>query len=201
MAKTREDYPEELEKQYKRMERLHDEIVNYFDSKNRSKSMEEMLDPVYDFFLICYHLREWIKKDIKVSQEIKNKIPSFEKNESPVQFLMCRDLCNKSKHVTLEETKNHKPNDANTKIVPYGGSLFIAKGEELKKAQEKKETLHLTSKDEIFMGNFIVLFRENQYDLKGVVQGCMHVWKNFFEENDLLLPRSTPYCPVNKSKV
>ncbi len=193
MNKSREDYSEELEKQYRRMERSHNEIVRDFESENRSKSTEELLDPVYDFFLICYHLREWVRKDVKISQEIKVNLPTFEKDNSPVQFLICRDLCNKSKHATLEETGRHKPNDENTKIVPYGNSIFLAPGEELKKAQEKKETLHLKLEDEIFMGNFLVPFRGAQYEVKGVVQACMHVWKKFFEENDLLLPRTTPY--------
>lgn len=193
MIKSREDYSEELEKQYQRMERAHNEIVNYFENPNRSKSAEEVLDPIYDFFLNCYHLREWVREDSKVDQKIKNILPTFEKNDSPVQFLICRDLCNKSKHVTLKESKNHKPNDVNTKIIPYGSSVFIAKGNELKKAQEEKETLHLKSGDEIFLGNFLVSFREEQYDLKGVVQACMHIWKEFFKNNELLLPRSTPY--------
>ncbi len=193
MSKSREDYSEELEKQYRRMERSHNEIVSEFESTNRLRSTEEMLDPVYDFFLTCYHLREWVQKDTRVSQEIKVNLPTFEKDDSPVHFLICRDLCNKSKHATLEETGRHRPNDENTKIVSYGGSVFLARGEELKKAQKNKETLHLKPEDEIFMGNFMVPFRGNQYDLKGTVQACMHVWKKFFEDNDLLLPRTTPY--------
>lgn len=193
MGKSREDYSEELEKQYRRMERLHNEIVQNFESTTKSKSLEELLDPVYDFFHTCYHLREWVQKDDKISMEIKSILPTFEKEDSTLQFLMCRDLCNRSKHATLEETRNHKPNDVNTKIIPFGGSVFLAKGEELKKAQEKKETLHLKPEDEIFMGTFAVSFRERQYDLKGTVQACMYVWKKFFKENDLLLPRSTPY--------
>ncbi len=193
MQKSREDYSEELEKQYRRIERAHDEIVQYFESPKKSKSSEKMLDPVYDFFLNCYHLREWIREDNKVSQDIKNSLPSFEKNTSSVQFLICRDLCNKSKHAMLKETKNHKPNDINTEIIAYGGSVFLAKGKELKEAREKKETLHLNSEDEIFLGDFKVSFKGNYYDLKGVVQGCMFVWKDFFNKYDLLLPRTTPY--------
>lgn len=193
MSKSRKDYSEKLEKQYRRMERLHNEIVQNFETTTKSKSSEELLDPVYDFFLVCYHLREWVKKDDKVSQKIKSKLPTFEKNDSTPQFLICRDLCNRSKHATLEETKAHKPNDINTKIIPFGGSIFFAKGDELNKAMEIKETLHLKPEDEIFMGNFLVPFRGIQYELKGVVQACMHVWKNFFEENKLLLPRTTRY--------
>jgi hypothetical protein len=190
MTKSRGDYSESLESQYRRMERSFNKIIADFESTTFSKSSEERLDDVYDFFLICYHLREWIQKDSIVEQSIKDKLPTFEKDDSTVQFQMCRDLCNKSKHATLEETKWHKPNDVNTKIISYGGAVFKASTSEIEEAQKKKESIHLKSEDGIFMGNYLVAFKENQYDLKGVVQACMHVWKDFFEKNDLLLPRS-----------
>ena len=189
MVKSREEYSEKLESQYRRMERKYKEVLNDFEGMSFSKSSEEKLDAVHDFFLICYHLREWVEKDVKVHMEIKNNLPTFEKQDSPVQFQMCRDLCNKSKHLVLER----KPNDINTKIIPYGSALFKVPTKELKEAQNKKETIHLKEEDSIFMGDYLVLFRGNQYDLKGVVQGCMHIWKEFFEKNDLILPRSTPY--------
>lgn len=193
MGKSREEYSEELENQYKRMERAHNDIVNEFEEASRSKSSEEILDDVYNFFLICYHLREWIKRDGKVSQGVKDKLPTFNKDNSPVQFLMCRDLANKSKHATLEETTAHKPNDMNTRIDSSGGAIFRVSKKELEEAQKRKETIHLKPEDSIFIGGFTVFFKGDRYEVKGVVQACMYTWKKFFEENDLLLPRSTPY--------
>lgn len=189
MAKSREEYSESLESQYRRMERAHDKIVSDFEGTTFSKSSQERLDDVYDFFFNCYHLREWIQEDDKVDQSIKDSLPTFEKHDSPVQFQMCRDLCNKSKHTVLK----HKPNDPNTKIIPYGGAIFKASTKDIEEAQKRKETLHLKEEDGIFMGNYLVSFKGNQYDLKGVVQACMHVWKKFFEDNDMLLPKSTPH--------
>jgi hypothetical protein len=161
MAKSRDKYSESLESQYRRMERKYKEILDDFEGTIFSKSSEKRLDVVYDFFLICYHLREWVEKDEKICTEIKKNIPTFEKPDSPVQFQMCRDLCNKSKHFILEK----KPNDVNTKIVPYGGSIFKVSGDELKEAQKRKETIHLKAEDDIFMGNYLVLFNGSQYDL------------------------------------
>ena len=189
MTKTRKDYSEKLESQYRRMERAHDKIVADFESTTFSKSSQERLDDVYDFFLVCYHLREWINEDNKIDQSIKDNLPTFENHDSPVQFQMCRDLCNKSKHAVLK----NKPNDPNTKIIPYGGAFFKVPTKEIQEAQDKKETLHIKDEDGIFMGNYLVSFKGDQYDLKGVVQACMHVWKDFFNKNDLLLPKSTPY--------
>lgn len=189
MPKTREDYSENLESQYKRIERAHDRIVADFESTTFSKSSQERLDDIYDFFFNCYHLREWVQKDDKVDQSIKDNLPTFERHDSPVQFQICRDLCNKSKHAVLEQ----KPNDPNTKIVPYGGAVFKVSIKDIEEAQKRKETLHLKEEDNIFMGNYLVSFKGGQYDLKEVVQACMYVWKKFFEDNDLLLPKSTPY--------
>ena len=191
MTKLRDEYSENLESQYRRMERAYEEIINDFENKTFSKSSQEKLDRVYDFFLICYHIREWVKKDPKVDQTVKEKLPTFEREDSPVHLQMCRDLCNKSKHATLEEG-HYKPNDINTKIISYGGSIFSVSKKELEEARNKKETIHLKGEDEIFLGNFYVTFKGKNYDLKGVVQASMHEWKVFFEKNDLLLPRSTP---------
>ena len=191
MTKSREEYSENLESQYRRMERAYEKVLGDFESTSFSKSSEEKLDAVYDFFLICYHLREWINRDEKVSNEIKKYLPTFEKKDSPVQFQMCRDLCNKSKHVMLEKAK--RPNDAITKIISSGGAVFRVSKKELAEAHSKKETIHLKSEDAIFMGRFVVSFKGAFYELKGVVQGCMYVWKDFFKKNDLLLPRNTPF--------
>ncbi len=193
MGKSREKYSEELENQYRRMERVHDNIIKEFEASTRSKGSEEMLDTVNVFLVTCYHLREWIRKDSKVPNKVKDVLPTFWDDNSPVQFLICRDLANKSKHAILEASIQHKPNDINTKIESIGGSVFMVPLKEIKEAGNRKETIHLKENDGIFLGNFVVSFRGDKYDLKGVVQSCMHEWKKYFDENDLLLPRYTPY--------
>lgn len=193
MIKSRDEYSENLESQYRRMVRIYEEIIKDFESTTFSKSSEERLDKIYDFFLICYHLREWVKKDTKVDQIIKDKLPTFEKENSLVHLQMCRDLCNRSKHATLDAEEHYKSNDPNTKIVSYGGAIFTVPVKELGEARDRKEAVHLKDEDGIFLGNFFVTFKGRNYDLKGVIQACAHEWKVFFEGNDLLLPRSTPF--------
>jgi hypothetical protein len=193
MSKTRDNYSEELNHYYQRMLRAHNEVLKDFQDETRSKSAEQMLDSVHDFFFFGYHLREWVQKDEKVPQEVKLKIPPFEGEGATVQFMMCRDLCNKSKHAVLQETSRYKPNDVNTKIHQYGGGVYKISIKELNETNQRGETLHAQDKDMIFLGNFLVIFRGKNYDLKGVVEGCMYYWQKFFEENDLLLPRSTPF--------
>ena len=191
MKNVRDSYSEELASQYLRMERLHNKIVDEFESQKRSKSSEEMLDDVYTFFTACYHLREWINKDAKVGARVKAVVPKFFGENAPVQLLICRDLANKSKHSVLETKGRSEPNDPNTRIESYGGAVFLVPTQELSAATKKGATIHLKNEDNIFLGNFVVIFRQDRYDLKGVVQGCMYVWKTFFADHKLLLPRNT----------
>ncbi|MBU0570352.1 hypothetical protein KKB40_06295 [Patescibacteria group bacterium] len=196
MSKTREEYSEDLESQYRRLERKYLEVTQNFNRDTFSKSSQEILDSVHDFFVVCYHLREWIKKDKKVTKNTKDALPSFEDggikpNDPKVSLLICRDMCNSFKHRELEEKR--KPNDINTKINSMGGAIFKVPLQELHVANKEKKTVHLKEEDAIYMGNFIVTFMGNRYELQGVVESCMHFWNKFFEENDLLMPRSTPY--------
>ncbi len=185
----RADYSEKLESQYKRLERKHAEVIKNLDKTSRSKGSQEILDSTRDFFTICYHLREWVKKDKKVHEKIKSSIPSFENRTiSPDNLenslLICRDLCNSFKHRELD--KNRKPNDLNTTINSTGGALFAVPTRELGTGK----TVHLKDEDSIYMGDFTVSFKNHQYDLGSVVNYCMHFWKTFFKKNNLLMPRS-----------
>ncbi len=189
----REDYSEELESQFKRLERKYTEVIKDLNKTTRSKSSQEILDSTHDFFTISYHLREWVRKDKKVSEEIKSKIPPFENrtiepNNLENSLLICRDLCNSFKHRRL--TDNHKPNDLKTTINSVGGAIFNVSTKELEKSNAG-DTIHLKDEDSIFVGNFTVSFRSHQYDLESVVKYCMHFWKSFFIDNNLLMPRST----------
>ncbi len=169
------------------MERLYNIVKKSFDKKEFSKSSEEVLDPVYEFFKIAYHLREWVEKDDKISQVIKDKMPTFEKYDSRVGLKICRDLCNKSKHGELKN--RFRPNDVNTKIKEVGGTVFSIHKDKLRNVRNNNKTIHLKKEDGIFMGNFIVEFAGKQYTLEGVVEECMFEWKKFFKDNSILMPR------------
>ncbi len=196
MPKSRGEYSEDIESQYRRLERVYNKLTQDFNKESLSKSSQEILDSVIEFMTVCYHLRELIKKDRKVNNVIKNKLPLFtdvdnniDPTDSKIGLLICRDLCNKSKHGSLD--KKWRPNDEHTKINITGGSLFSVSVEELKAANKEKMTIHLKEGDSIYIGNFTVFFRGKNYNLLGVVDSCMHFWKKFFEENNLLMPRYT----------
>lgn len=190
--KKREDYSEELESQYRRLERKYTEVIKNLDKTTRSKGSQEILDSTHDFFTICYHLRDWVKNDEKVSEKIKSKIPLFENrtiqpNNLENSLLICRDLCNSFKHRKLDKKRN--PNDISTTINSVGGAIFMVPMKEIEASSKLGKTIHLKDGDSIYMGDFTVSFKENQYDLGSVIKYCMHFWKTFFVNNDLLMPR------------
>jgi len=190
----RKDYSEELENQYRRLERKYTEVIKNLDKTTRSKGSQEILDSTHDFFTICYHLREWVKKDKKVDKKIKSKIPSFESrtiqpNHLENSLLICRDLCNSFKHRKLD--KKRKPNDINTTINLVGGAFFTVPTKELEANSKAGKTIHLKDEDSVYIGDFTVSFKNHQYDLCSVVKYCMHFWKTFFKDNNLLMPRSS----------
>lgn len=186
--KSRDEYSEELNNQYNRLKRFSEKIFNELKMENRNKGKEEMLDSIYGFFHNCYHLKEWVLKDKKVTQSIKDKLPTFDKDDSYPPFLACRDLANKSKHSVLD--KNRKPNSIDTDIKPYGSAFFTVGFDELNK-RKGNETIHLKDEDSIFLGNFGVLFKGRMYQLDDTVRSCMDKWTEFFETNNLLIPRKT----------
>lgn len=192
--KTREEYSEELESRYRILEKSYFEAKKSINRKIIAKNPHEILDPVYDFFVKCYHLREWTGKDLIVEQIIKDKRPSFVFKEPNLSFSeiarqICRDLCNRIKHRQLDK----KSNDRNTKIIFPGESVFIVPFDELSAANKDKKTLHLKEEDAKYLGDFLVSFKGNTYKLGPIIEECMECWKNYFETNDLLLPRATPY--------
>lgn len=189
MSSAREQYSEKLESQFKRLERFYNKSVDYFSGESFSKSSEEVLDDIYSFFLVAYHLREWVKNEEKVSQKIKEKLPTFENEDSRIGLQICRDICNGFKHSKL--TEKYKPNDVDTKINQIGGAIYRVPIKELEQANKKGETMHLKAEDAIFMGDFVVSFKDRNYELKGIIKECMYAWKKYFEENNLLLPRAT----------
>lgn len=189
MSKTREQYSEKLESQFKRLERFYNKSIKYFSGESFSRSSEEVLDDVYSFFLVAYHLREWVKNDGKVSQEIKEKLPTFISDDSRIGLQICRDICNGFKHSNLSEKRN--PNDVNIKINQIGDAIFRVPIKELKEINKKGETMHLKAEDAIYIGDFIVSFKGRNYELEGVIKECMYTWNKFFEGNNLLLPRAT----------
>lgn len=61
------------------------------------------IDNVFNFFVTAYHIRDYIESTNSVE---KNMIDNFFKDP---ELQICRDLCNKGKHLFLDN-RSHDPN-------------------------------------------------------------------------------------------
>lgn len=119
------------------------------------------IDNVFNFFVTVYHIRDYIESTNSVE---KNMIDNFFKDP---ELQICRDLCNKGKHLFLDN-RSHDPNlmthvwkgffgGAPFGILPFGGHekwvLFCGDGREV--------------------------------DVKSLAKNVLEKWERFFKENGL----------------
>ena len=83
----------EYKQQYDRVGRFFNRLTN----QNRSQIDYE--DDLWGFFQNCWHLKDWIKNDLTIPQNIRDKIEDEVKKYKPL--MIAADLANRSKHLTL----------------------------------------------------------------------------------------------------
>jgi len=104
--------------QHDRLKRWSHRLHEFGDAS----SFQERLDFFLAFFLNCYALRDWFINSNSISQtEMDNLIQSDEAMRS------CRDICNRSKHLTLNRPASTEPNFSIAReCTPSGDRFFIA---------------------------------------------------------------------------
>ena|ERR1700719_794556 len=86
------------EQQFKRVARALKKV------EQRKTDDEEELDDIYNFFQNCWHLKDWIKNDDGLSQEIRDAIVRDAETTESLRF--CADLANGSKHLKLQKERH-----------------------------------------------------------------------------------------------
>jgi hypothetical protein len=67
------------------------------------QSVEHHRDDYFAFFMNCYHLKDWIKKDPSV-QHLHDLVERYI-DQSPA-LSICADICNGLKHLTLNSSRS-----------------------------------------------------------------------------------------------
>lgn len=103
----------------------HDRVKRWSHRLNKfgdAGSFQERLDFFLAFFLNCYALRDWFINSNSISQrEMDDLIQSDE------AMRLCRDICNRSKHLTLNRPASTEPNfSIGREYSPSGDQFFIA---------------------------------------------------------------------------
>jgi hypothetical protein len=65
----------------------------------RSKHRDTQLDALFCFFQNCWHLKDWIKNDASLSEDVRAAL-NGEAHANDF-LLLCKDLANGSKHLKL----------------------------------------------------------------------------------------------------
>lgn len=90
--------------QWNRLKRSYQRLKEMDEGRAYSIHSENYQDEIYTFFMNCYHLKDWLKRDLKFRAH--NEVEDYVKlNEA---LLVCADICNAHKHFHLDNPRSGK---------------------------------------------------------------------------------------------
>lgn len=91
---------EKYEEQFNRVRRYYARFKEINDGIEPSQSIEAYSDDIHAFFLNCHHLKDWLKNDSAYTSHSNREVE--EHVACSQALLICADICNGSKHLTLD---------------------------------------------------------------------------------------------------
>jgi hypothetical protein len=88
--------------QYERVRRWYLRFKDIDKGRPHDTDSENYVDEIYAFFLNCYHLKDWIRHDPAVPEQVRNKVESHINANTSLR--LCADICNSLKHLRLDRT-------------------------------------------------------------------------------------------------
>jgi len=147
---------------YKSMLRAYDRLIVINTDTGNQHGNTEARDATEDFFNQCYHLKDWIKKDI----EMKKGVDPEKYINNSKYLSISADYCNAFKHGGLDrKSRSDKKIEAINTHVRFDltNAGFIA-----------------SSKLEITINNI-------KYNSLVLAKNCIEEWNIFLEQNNLKL--------------
>ena len=90
--------PQYLE-QFERVKRFYHRLEEINNGRVHDRSSDYYDDEFLSFFMNCYHLKDWIKNDDSVPQDIRNKVEPFINEHQCFHYFA--DIANGAKHLKL----------------------------------------------------------------------------------------------------
>jgi hypothetical protein len=79
-------------------------VRRYLDRiENQSRDSTEYDDDLWSFFQSCWHLKDWVKNDPEVPDELRRSIEDIVQGYSNI--IVCADLANRTKHLELSRPR------------------------------------------------------------------------------------------------
>jgi hypothetical protein len=145
-------------------------------------------DEILAFFLVCYHLSDWIIEDVLVEknhpdrkkfQKLEQEVRDFIRNNDCLK--LCADICNSAKHRTLHK-RNHYPE--NTEL--HDNNIEIIETEKGPMIKQKWE---------------IVTESNKRFDLFEIATDCKKKWFEFLQTHETQIRELTPYWTEEQDTV
>jgi hypothetical protein len=139
--------PGEWNKQYHRMMRYYWRFEK-FGSGSEQISKDDAEDVVISFFQNCYHLKDWLKSDVRSIDYVKDIEKFINRSQN---LSLCADIANGSKHLKLNKSSRSKVIQK-TQRINYHHVLEIGSGSEGVKYSLKSITWTIETDKENFDG-------------------------------------------------
>ena len=162
--------------QLDRVKRFHERVKD-----NRNKEVLPYEDDVISFFMHCWHLKDFIEYDPDCSDRLKRQVEKFcEKSE---ELQICRDLCHRSKHLQLNDSKRDADLKGRT-ISIYTNSVHIAEdGTQETVGEAYGEVLVHVETD--FCGIYGKRRQKFNIDAIDLAGDLMNIWSKFLKDNKI----------------
>jgi len=143
--------------QYTRVLRHYIQLKSVYNPELKAWSTAERTDCVVNFFINCFHLKDWILNDKKFKKKFNVDVEKYIKNK---YFNICRYFCHGSKHLTL--IRRYRSNT--TKINSISTQVKI-------------------QSDKITSGSqYTVNYRGKRYDVLEVGTICINRWRDYLRD-------------------
>lgn len=143
--------------QFARVKRWYDRLKKVNDGVQHDRSTDHYQDEVYAFFINCYHLKDWIRKDVNCPHIFRRKVNDGDFIKNSVPLSICHDLAIGAKHLEITTPKN----DPSTNI---GNRSFL---------------LNLGGQNDPNIAiRYRVMSGGKSYDAFELATNCLHEWEN-----------------------
>ncbi|MFZ2455154.1 MAG: hypothetical protein WAX07_01575 [Candidatus Altiarchaeia archaeon] len=160
-----------------------------FESTNNGrppdKSSEFYQDEVLAFFIFCYHLKDWIKNDTDIQNKVNPPIEEFINSTEALRI--CADICNATKHLTLDRPRNGPNTDITFGIVKTEFSLVLNEGVKINDTQPAGQIKHKSNPPHTIGAKYKVRISKGEIkDAFELATECLQSWNDYLTTNKLI---------------
>ena len=156
--------------QFERMKRWYEVLKEISISNGPESQADYQVDCIYAFFMNCFHLKDWLISSGVIS---KNEVNSF--INSNEEMKICRDLCNGSKHLNLNNPSIGRDDKCGC---GWHGVTLHREYDPFYQTIESPKPLKKF--------NYVILADFERFNVFSLADKCFNLWEEFMNDNSLL---------------